>query len=149
MLLPSLEMGIAPNPNRTKTHIFQQNKPNRTNLNCLTDRTRTEPNCQAGRIEQNPNFVQWVRFSSLQWTEKMLTYPAGASWASRGRSPGRCRCGSRDKLSRCSPPSVDESAVYWCCPSSGRPCDRAASDSVEFSPALVTSIAASQKSAPA
>jgi len=30
-----------------------------------SNRTRTEPNCQTNRTEQNPNFMQWVRFTSL------------------------------------------------------------------------------------
>ena len=49
-----LKIGIEPNANRTnriRTHIFQQNEPNRTNPNCLTDQTGIEPNCQIDKTE--------------------------------------------------------------------------------------------------
>jgi len=56
-------MGIEQNPNRTRSHIFSQT--NRTEWTRTVWQIEPEPNCHTGRTEQNPNFMHWVRFTSL------------------------------------------------------------------------------------
>jgi len=67
-------MGIELNPNRTRTHIFQQNELNRTNPNCFTDRTRTEPNrtelsdwSNGTELEHNAQWALWKNAARNTW----------------------------------------------------------------------------------
>ena len=60
-----LEMRVEPNTNRTRTDIFQQNEPNRTNPNCLTDRTRTELSDWSNQIKPKLYALGSIPISNL------------------------------------------------------------------------------------
>jgi len=87
-----VETGNEQNAKQTRTYIFSQTHG--TEWTRTVWQTEPEPNCQTGRTEQNPNFMQWVRFTSLHHSN--LSFNSTTKTCHSGNTPSTHHPGWED-----------------------------------------------------